>query len=236
MATLFEGWLVGNNLPYLRATANLLQSEIVRIEQLLSRFDPTAELARINREAPARTVRAERELVMVLQDCLQWYDKTEGYFDIGTNTYAEQSQLNQVLKVYPASSEVSFRDTSLSLDLGGYGKGYALDKLAHILADYGINNYFLHGGMSSILAKGKQAKGEDWQIRVGEELKKLEGGFSWSGHTGHEAFDCAIFSPVALTAEVYSTALIAMGRQKAANFASKLPAQIHVQFIQSQIA
>ena len=35
MATLFEGWLVGDSLPYLRATANLLQSEILRVEQLL---------------------------------------------------------------------------------------------------------------------------------------------------------------------------------------------------------
>ena len=236
MATLFEGWLVGNSLPYLRATANLLQSEILRIEELLSRFDPAAELARINREAPARTVRADRELIAVLQDCLKWYDKTNGYFDVGTKSYSGKHTLKQALKVYPVSAEIRYRDPNLSLDMGGYGKGYALDKLANILEEYSINNYFLHGGKSSALSKGRHTNGESWKIRVGEELKKIDGGFSWSGETQEEPFDCAVFSPDALTAEVYSTALIAMGRQKALDFASSLPTNIHVHFIQPQIA
>jgi thiamine biosynthesis lipoprotein len=37
------------------------------------------------------------------------------------------------------------------LDLGGFGKGYALDKMAELLADWEIDSFAMHGGQSSVL-------------------------------------------------------------------------------------
>ncbi|MCX6565881.1 MAG: FAD:protein FMN transferase [Candidatus Aminicenantes bacterium] len=42
----------------------------------------------------------------------------------------------------------------LDLDLGGVGKGYALDQAAKILLEWGVSDALLHGGMSSALAAG----------------------------------------------------------------------------------
>jgi thiamine biosynthesis lipoprotein len=60
---------------------------------------------------------------------------------------------------------------SLELDLGGIGKGYALDKALAFLLDWGIDRALVHGGTSTVAAIGSPpsigpaAKG--WPVGVG---------------------------------------------------------------------
>ena len=43
-------------------------------------------------------------------------------------------------------------DAQIELDLGGIGKGFALDKMVDILREWDIDTAFLHGGTSSLFA------------------------------------------------------------------------------------
>jgi len=60
---------------------------------------------------------------------------------------------------------------SLELDLGGIGKGYALDKALAFLLDWGIDRALIHGGTSTVAAMGSPpslspvVKG--WPVGVG---------------------------------------------------------------------
>ena len=59
------------------------------------------------------------------------------------------------------------------IDLGGIGKGYALDRAAERLAEQGVSGFLLHGGRSSVLARGDHAgpDGEPlggWPIGLGD--------------------------------------------------------------------
>jgi thiamine biosynthesis lipoprotein len=56
------------------------------------------------------------------------------------------------------------------------GKGYALDRMAQLLARHEIDNYLVHGGKSSILARGDQPGSDDpgWWIGVRHPLRPAE--------------------------------------------------------------
>ena len=54
--------------------------------------------------------------------------------------------------------QVKFDRPGLQLNLGGIGKGYALDRAASRLSDAGIEDFVLHGGQSSVIARGRETK------------------------------------------------------------------------------
>jgi thiamine biosynthesis lipoprotein len=58
---------------------------------------------------------------------------------------------------------VSRLDASVRIDLGGIGKGYALDRAADLLGEWGVRNALLHGGTSSVRAIGHRPGRDGWQ-------------------------------------------------------------------------
>lgn len=56
---------------------------------------------------------------------------------------------------------------ALNLDLGGIGKGYALDRGAETLADWGLSSGLIHGGGSTVLVLSGDGDGPDWALGVG---------------------------------------------------------------------
>src|SRR5262249_6459055 len=64
---------------------------------------------------------------------------------------------------------VSFQAPGIEINLGSIGKGYALDRMSEMLTDSGIENFLLHGGNSSVLARGTQ-RDTSWQIGLRHPL------------------------------------------------------------------
>ncbi|MEM7367271.1 MAG: FAD:protein FMN transferase [Bacteroidota bacterium] len=232
MASLFEGWLVGEDIEHLRAVGNVIQAEFLRVEELLSRHDPVASLARLNREATRGWVQVERELLAVLQDALHWFGVTGGAFDISVGTMGKTMQLQEALALDPKTSRVRYLHPNLSLDFGGYGKGYALDCAADLLQTYQIHHALLHGGRSSFWATGKRADKSPWRIRLPQAVfshadqlsEPLQGGLSFSAvdsspqstelfhsppSSAHQVQMSVVWAETALKAEVLSTAILA---------------------------
>ena len=246
MATQFQMWLCGEDADLMRAVAFESWAEVDRIEYMMSRHDPQAELARINREAHRRPVRVEVELFNVLQDSVAWSTVTKGYFDISFRSSGSSEGSGGVSKrnfvLNPEDRTVHFTHLGVELDLGGYGKGYALDRIAGMLKTYGIQSAFMQSGTSSALALGLKEDGHTWMIKVPhfDDAKRIlyhqalfNQGFSYSAttHVGSDAASdivnphdgraithraaCCMVTPNALQAEVLSTAFLAMGKEKA---------------------
>ena len=55
----------------------------------------------------------------------------------------------------------------LELDLGGIGKGYALDKALEILKDWSVENALVHAGTSTAIALGTAPDSAGWPVGVG---------------------------------------------------------------------
>ena len=53
------------------------------------------------------------------------------------------------------------------MDLGGIGKGYAVDLVAELLEDWGIERALVHGGFSSVLALEPRG-GDGWPLTLSD--------------------------------------------------------------------
>jgi thiamine biosynthesis lipoprotein len=71
---------------------------------------------------------------------------------------------------------VAFGKPGISVNLNSIGKGYALDRMAELLGLQSVDDYLLHGGKSSVLARGNQpGRGEaGWTVGLRHPLRPAE--------------------------------------------------------------
>lgn len=240
MATLFEMQLVGDDVEHLDAVAARIGEEIDRVERLLSRFDPASEIYRINRLASQQSVPISVELWEVLLQCRHWYQQTDGAFDVlHASTSLPADERWAALELDVASRRVRFAQPGLALDFGAYGKGYALDRVSELLIHYSVPHALVHGGTSSVLARGNAPDSQPWRVRIARPqspaviadvvLTDEALSTSW-GYTPQESPVCAasveegcvVRHRSAAVAEVLSTAMVVQGQQAAQDFAEAL--------------
>jgi thiamine biosynthesis lipoprotein len=72
---------------------------------------------------------------------------------------------------------IAFRRSGITVHFNCIGKGYALDRMAELLDDGRVGDYLLHGGKSSVLARGDQPgqpSGSGWTIGLKHPLRPAE--------------------------------------------------------------
>ncbi|MEP7343200.1 MAG: FAD:protein FMN transferase [Acidobacteriota bacterium] len=244
MGTRFEVLLAGDDEEHLEAVAVAAVEEILRLEGLLSRFDPRSEIARVNRFAGIRPVRVDRELFALLEKCEQARQLTEGYFNVTRGA-------GLLLELDAEASTVRFNREYVTIDPGGIGKGYALDCVREILLRFGVTRALLNGGTSSLLALDPASDDTGgWPIDLRHPLKPeaeavarvslRQRALSCSAARHHEQSQsdivnpltgqpldvnaaCVVLAASATDAEIFSTALLAMGRRQATCYLERQP-------------
>lgn len=176
MRTRFELVLVGDHETHLRAAGEEALKEIVELEHLLSRFKLDSDIGRINRFAARQPVRVDARTFRLLQKAKQLSRETNGAFDITVGTWWEQTSDAKAivgidnLLLDGETMTVQLAKEGVQLDLGGIGKGYAIERAAKILRDAGVENAFLHGGTSSAFAFGRDQNGNLWQVAIAHPI------------------------------------------------------------------
>jgi thiamine biosynthesis lipoprotein len=192
MGSTFELLLAEEDEDYGRQISQAVFAEIDRIRELISRFDPTSEIGQINRLRAGQSLRIGVETYECLKKAQSIHAETEGAFDINVgslmkyrDTHFSESrsprsdirkQLELIKKSrgflikYLPTKEME-KPTELNLDLGGIGKGCALDSTLEILSDWGVKRALVHGGTSTALAIGTPPEGEGqrkgWPVGIG---------------------------------------------------------------------
>ncbi len=196
MGTTFEILLAEKDEDYARQISQAVFAEIDRIKNIISRFDPTSEIGQINRLRAGQSLRIGVETYECLQTALLWHAETNGAFDINVGSLMKyrnsqmtenrpprtdiQTQLKLakksrgfVIKYLPL--EEMEMPTELNIDLGGIGKGYALDSTLDIFSDWGVKKALVHGGTSTALSIGTPPEGEGkkrgWPVGIGGDWK-----------------------------------------------------------------
>ncbi len=257
MNTLFEIIITGEDCEDNVAAAYMALDEIDRIEKMLSRFDPSSEVFRINRRARFFSMLVSHELFAILETCHSAYQRTQGYFDITASRGVSDAKINFENVVMDAlRRRVSFNHPDVQLDFGAIGKGYALDVVADLLRDYGVKNSLLSAATSSVLTFGEPAVvgiRDPWNKDKGIETVSLYNqGLSSSAtfHPGQKISDiinpherdlpiedagCSVIGITAAEAEIFSTALLSMGKEKAKKFyAENLRGECEVLWIEKK--
>jgi len=158
MGTRLDVIMIGCESP-LSKTWEQIIAETERLHRMLNRFDTTSEISLVNRNASVHPVEVNEELWHIMKEIKIYHHQTLGYFDISLRDY------NQVV-LDEARRTVFFAEKDISLDLGGYAKGYALEQIREILLNNEVKQALVNFGNSSILAIGSHPHGKNWSIGI----------------------------------------------------------------------
>lgn len=169
--------------------------EVHRLDEILSNYDPDSALSRLNQRAGAGIMRVPVELFELLTTANEYSEKTGGIFDVTVGPLmelwrkaAEENRLPRETDLARALSAVGYRNLTLrrpyeveltragmSVDFGGIGKGYAVDRVTDILRGAGATAALINFGGSSISAIGAPPGKHDWEIAVQDTDNRLRG-------------------------------------------------------------
>ncbi|RPJ85834.1 MAG: FAD:protein FMN transferase [Acidobacteria bacterium] len=279
MATYFEVIVDEDDATYAGQAAQAVFAEVDRLETLLTRFRPTSDLSQVNRLQPGQSVKVTLDLFECLAIAQEMHEKTGGAFDptVGPLMNSLRGENGVLLNLTDkrraeALARVGMKRIQLDrenltvtlapvkgaheagpvgLDLGGVGKGYALDRGVEILHDWGIESALLHSGTSTAFAIGSPRSstpgeegwvlgtGGEWREAVGfgtvrirnEALsgssKRLKGEHILDPRTGYPAREhLAAWSlaPSAAVADALSTAFMIMSTSEVMDVCKSMPA------------
>ena len=161
MATVFEVHAVHADGRYAAQAAQAAFDLVDRLERELSRFIPNSDIGRINQLAPGERTRVAPTTLECLVIARHAFELTGGAFDvsIGTGLRIAGAGHRRVRR-----SER--RRRGVKIDLGGVGKGYAVDLMAEVLEEWGVERALVHGGFSSVLALEPPPGLEGWPLTL----------------------------------------------------------------------
>lgn len=162
--------------------------EILRLDDVMSHFKPDSGLSRLVRESrDGGFVPVDPSLFDVIGQSLQFSRASGGAFDITVaplvklwKSAREQGRVPSGGEIAAARRCVGFdaidlrppdrirlRFSCMELDLGGIGKGYAVDRAMEILQRAGIRHALVNSGGSSIAAIGSAPGARGWPVELG---------------------------------------------------------------------
>lgn len=236
-------------------------AEVRRVEHKYSRYCEGSLLSQINATAGKHAVNIDTETAELFDYADTLFQASAGLFDISSGILRRawnfgQAQLPSEAVLAPLLKKIGWQkikrephtiflpETGMEIDLGGFGKEYAVDRAAAILQEQGVHSGVVDlGGDLRIL--GPQPNGEAWMIGIADprqegkicaSLPVYSGALATSGdyeryieiagqrychilhpHTGYPVHywrSVSVLAPVCIAAGSYST--IAMLKEKQA--------------------
>jgi thiamine biosynthesis lipoprotein len=187
MGTVFTIYLYTKSEQRADAIFAMAFEEIQRVDQTLSNYNPQSELSRINRLAGHEEVTTDPEMFSLLRTCLEYSKRSGGTFDVtvgplmrawgffrAQGRYPAPWQLDkarekvgwQKVQLDAAARTVHFAVHGMELDLGGIGKGYAVDRVIALLRNAGVKTAMVDAGSSTLYALGAPPAKKGWLVRV----------------------------------------------------------------------
>ncbi len=199
-----EGGALGTSyrLIYITETESDFKTEIdsvfAAINKSLSTYISDSDISKINKGDSTLVIDAMFDDVFVLSKDV--YQKTNGYFDptVGTLVNAwgfgpeeqiamDSTRVDSLLEFVgfdkvciTDNGTVEKENPNIYFDFNAIAKGYAIDRLAHMMDSKGVQNYLLEVG-GELVAKGENIiKDKSWVVGIDDpemgvtrELKKL---------------------------------------------------------------
>jgi thiamine biosynthesis lipoprotein len=160
MAAIFEIVCVHEDQGYAEQAARAAFDLIDRLETELTCHRSSSDISRINRLKCGEATLVCPWTMECLLLARHFYSETGGAFDISLG-----SGLNSV-ELITAESCVRVHRDEIRLNLGGIGKGYAIDRAAELLQEWEISRALIHGGFSSVLVLDPPPDREGWPLTI----------------------------------------------------------------------
>ncbi len=186
-------------------------AEIVRIEKLMTTWDPLSEVSRINAAAGKQPVAVGDETFDVIHEALHASEISGGCFDITFETLHGLWKFDQDLdphppsaadvrarlkylgskhvKLDPAAHTVFLDEQHVRIGLGGIAKGYAVDRASQVLKDGGLPSFYVQAG-GDLFTQGTKPDGSPWMAGV-RDPRGAEGDYFATMPVSDHAFSTA---------------------------------------------
>lgn len=165
MATDFHLFFARGGAGEARRAAAEAFSELDRLEGELSRFVPTSDVSRIGSLSRGETLRLGADAFACLKMAEEVRGLSGGAFDpLAASGRPLGGRPRPFCLDRPARSVTVARRTSV--DLGGIGKGYALDVMAAVLEEWGAGPVLLDAGQSTVRTAGGRGDSPRWTVRL----------------------------------------------------------------------
>ncbi len=173
------GTFVETTSPDKRA-AQIVFDELTRLENILSAYNPESEVSRLNAHG---SIVASPELFTVIKRSLDISRRTDGAFDITVGPLADlwgfttqsfavppKNEIARALNLVGGPDKIVLNENNnvvefiipgMKIDLGGIGKGFALDCAVRKLRANGINRCLINLG-GQVYALGSKTQSLSW--------------------------------------------------------------------------
>ena len=253
------------------AAIDAVMAEMDRIDHLMSHYKPESQLSQINARGAQGPVQVDPELFDLIKLSTHYSEITEGAFDI---TYASvghlydyphhvkptEEQIKAALPgvnwrnmlLDPVHHTVKFERPGMRIDLGGIGKGYAVDRCIAILQARGFKHAVVSAGGDSRIIGDRM--GRPWLVGIrdpNDEHKVVtriplvdsamstsgdyerffdEGGVRYhhiidprTGHSASKVRSATILAPTATQTDGMSKTAFVLGPEKALEIINRMP-------------
>ncbi len=226
---------------YARQAVDAALAELEPLEDRLSRFVEHRDINRINRLKREQSTVVSLDVFDCLTIALRMYRETGGAFDSGYRSRSRRP-VGPGFTLDQTDRTVHVLADDLQLDLGGIGKGFALDRMAAVLREWDIRSALLAASTSTYLAMERPPGEAGWAVHFGPPTDRREefltnAALSSSGRavladhivdprTGRTVNDrlrCWVQASNGATADALSTALMVMSEAETRAFCRRHP-------------
>ena len=158
---------------------------LLRINELMSTYDPQSELSRFNKSAINTEMKVSSDLAYVIDQALMISNMSNGEYDVTVGPLVNLWGFGPGKKVdvLPSDDEIAraqqkigfaairlngqalTKEKDIYIDLSSIAKGYGVDQVAKKLEQFGIMSYLVEVG-GEILSKGVKPDGEPWRVAI----------------------------------------------------------------------
>ena len=228
------------------AVAKALE-EVERLDDVLSNYEPESDISKLVRDARNKAVTVDSSLFEVIEKSVDLSRRSVGKFDVTIGPLLKVWKKAREEERKPTSEEIAaarrcvgfdkieltppdrilLRSDCMEIDVGGIGKGYAVERAMNILKAAGVKNAIVNAGSSAIAATGTPPGNTGWPVRF------LEGGSGsrslllkdtsiatseqtgsildpFTGNPTSERMTVSVLAPSATLSDGLSTALLLM--------------------------
>ena len=171
----------GANRAQLLEATSAAFTELYRLERLLSVYDPSSDIGRLNSSAGQREVRVHADTWELLSRAKRYHAISGGAFDVTVEPLLERSgfrarkpvreQADAPLTIGDhhlhilKNTAVGIDHSRVKVDTGGIAVGYAVDSMVDVLRSFDIRTALInHGG--DVYAMGRPEDTDGWEVVV----------------------------------------------------------------------
>jgi len=161
-------------------------AELQRVEHLMSRFQATSDIGRVNASA-AGAVSVSGETLDVVRRALGWAEASDGRFDPALGVVSEAWDVGHRhappspavtrrlagralyravdVSTWRGQPAVRLTNQDVHLDLGGIAKGHGVDRAVAVLREHGVEDGIVSVG-GDLYALGHRPDGTAWRVGI----------------------------------------------------------------------